>query len=273
MERRKQIILHPWLIGLAAGLFLTAGGARALAAEPPYEKSDEFQKGKEEFGKNKPPVSVDLGREKSKPPETPARLRGKTLGGFGGPTLNYLQMDMGAFDPLTHDRGLDRFDDAIYLVGGFGAGRIGNLRIGGMGFGAEQKVSRAERKAGVSLACGGLALEYQADLHPRAAVIAGAMLGGGNIRLSAKGPDVAGGDWDKTESFLAAYPYLGLSVKVLPFLRLEAGYGWLFFDYSPGGADYRPGPGVKAVHGSLNGGGSAQARLLFGYETKMKEEK
>jgi hypothetical protein len=36
MERRKQIILHPWLIGLAAGLFLTAGGARALAAEPPY---------------------------------------------------------------------------------------------------------------------------------------------------------------------------------------------------------------------------------------------
>jgi hypothetical protein len=83
------------------------------------------------------------------------------------------------------------------------------------------------------------------------------MLGGGSIRLSAQGADLAGQKWDESETFFLAYPYGGLTVKVLPFMRLEATYGWMFFDYAVDG-------------GELKGGGTAQVRLLFGYEVKLK---
>jgi len=275
---RGKVFLR--LIGGLAALTLAAGGSRARAEEPKYEKSDEFQKSKEDFGKEKPPVSVQLDQPKEKRPEpaprkkeTPAWLKGKTVGGWGGPTLNYPNLNMGIFNPLTEKRGLDGFKDVMCPVGGMGVGRIGPLRVGGMGLGWEQHKSHGDKNAAVSLGFGGLVLEVEGDVHPKVGIIGGAMLGGGSIHLSAEGPDVAGGSWDETESFLAAYPYLGLSVKVLPFLRLEANYGWLFFDYSPGGRDYVVGPGVKAVDGSLNGGGTGQVRLVFGYEIKMKEEK
>jgi len=285
------------LIGLLAGLALVASTA-ARAQGVQYEKSNEFQQSKANFGQDhlgltaaaeqdqdqpgqeekaenqgKPgPHHQEQAKEHEKKPEikTPAWLKGKTVGGWGGPTLNYLNLDMGLFDPLTDKRGLDDFKNVMYPVGGFGGGRIGPVRIGGMGFGWYQKRSKGDKKAEVSLGMGGMVLEVEGDVLPKVGIIGGAMLGGGSLSLSAEGSDVDGGSWDKTESFLAAYPYLGVSVKVLSFLRLEANYGWLFFDYSPGGRDYDVGPGVKAVDGSLNGGGSGQVRLVFGYEVKTK---
>jgi hypothetical protein len=280
-------------MGVLAGMALLASTpARAEGAQ--REKSGEFQQSKVNFGQDhlrltlaadeEKPGQKEKGekedqgtkghhqREKAAKPkvETPAWLKGKTVGGWGGPTLNYLNLDMGIFDPLTDKRGLDGFKDVMYPVGGFGGGRIGALRIGGMGFGWDQRKSRGDKKAEVSLGMGGMVLEVEGDVLPKLGIIGGAMLGGGNIKLSAKGPDLAGGDWDQDEDFFVAYPYLGVSLKVLPFMRLEANYGWMFFDYSPGGADYRPGPGVKAVDGSLDGGGSGQVRLVFGYEVKTK---
>ena len=281
MGRLRRGKAKRWTISLVAGMALGLSWPRARADEPKYEKSGEFQKSKEDFGQDKPPVSIDLGSEKEKPPakerkkrETPAWLKGKKVGGWGGPLVNHLQLNMRVFDPLTHERGLDRFDDAMFPVGGFGLARLGNLKIGGMGFGASQDESKRiagdEREAEVNLGFGGLLLEYEADPHPKVGILVGAMLGGGGISLSAKGDDVTDKEWSVDESFLAAYPYLGVSLKMLSFLRVEASYGWMFFDYSPGGYDYNPGPGVKSVDGSLSGGGSAQVRVVFGFETKTK---
>jgi len=292
---RKWTIGKIWLgvVGVLVGTaLLVSTPARAQSVQ--FENRGEFQQSKVSFGQDH--LSLTLAAEEEKPGkeekgekedqgikghhqhekaakpkvETPAWLKGKSVGGWGGPTLNYLNLNMGIFNPLTEKRGLDGFKDVMYPVGGFGGGRIGPLRIGGMGFGWEQHKSKGDQKADVSLGMGGLVLEFEGDVHPKVGIIGGAMLGGGSIHLSAEGPDVDGGSWDETESFLAAYPYLGLSVKVLPFLRLEANYGWLFFDYSPGGRDYVVGPGVKAVDGSLNGGGTGQVRLVFGYEVKAK---
>ena len=276
--RGKNIV---WIIGLVLGV--SAAMPRAWADEPKYEKSDEFQKGKEDFGKDKPPVSIRLDqdqdqearREAAAKPEPPAWLKGKTVGGWGGPAINYLQWDLGIFDPLTHDRRLNRFNDAMFPVGGFGVGRLGNLRIGGMGFGAGQGqdkvVSGEKRAADLSIGFGGLVVEYFIEPHPKLGLLAGTMLGGGSIGLSAKGDDIAEGKWSEDESFLAAYPYLGVSLKVLSFLRLEAVYGWSFFDFNPSADGFLlDRPNADAVDGTLAGGGSAQVRLAFGYETKLK---
>ncbi|OGP57705.1 MAG: hypothetical protein A2V67_16505 [Deltaproteobacteria bacterium RBG_13_61_14] len=267
-------------VGLALSLVLLPGWRLARAEEPNYEKSDDFEKSKEEFGREKPPVDVRLGEKKehhakpAKERKTPAWLKGKTVGGWGGPTMNYLGLDLDVFEPLTEGRGLNEFHHDTWLIGGMGVGRIGPVRIGGMGFGDSQSqrktVAGDERKATIDLAGGGGILELEGDLLPKVGLFGGAMLGGGNIRLSARGADLTDQEWDESETFFLAYPYGGLTVKVLPFMRLEATYGWLFFDYSPGGADYAPGPGVKAVDGSLSGAGTAQVRLLFGYETKLK---
>lgn len=284
------------LIGLLAGLAL-ALSATARAQGVQHEKSEDFQKSKVKFGQDHLGLTAAAeqdqeGKEEkaekdektgprhreharhgpAKKPAHPAPdwLKGKTVGGWGGPTVNYLNLNLDIFDPLTERRGLDGFHNDLWPVGGWGVGRIGPLRIGGMGMGLEQRESHNLKKATMSLGLGGGVLEVEGDVHPKVGLIGGAMLGGGAIHLTAKGPDVTGGSWSEDETFFVAYPYAGLSVKVVDFMRLEANYGWMFFDYSPGGHDYEFAPGKGALDGSLKGGGSAQVRLIFGYDYKVK---
>src|SRR4030042_595456 len=113
-------------VGLALSLVLLPGWRLARAEEPNYAKRDDFEKSKEEFGREKPPVDVRLGGKKehhakpAKERKTPAWLKGKTVGGWGGPTMNYLGLDLDVFEPLTEGRGLNEFHHDTWLIGGMG---------------------------------------------------------------------------------------------------------------------------------------------------------
>ena len=52
------------------------------------------------------------------PAEEPNRVKIDGFGGYGGPMVSYLWMDMSPLEPMTKDRGLDEFVGGMFFVGG-----------------------------------------------------------------------------------------------------------------------------------------------------------
>lgn len=190
-------------------------------------------------------------------------------GGFGGPMLTYLWLDPGAFDPMTEDRDVDAFDSGILLVGGYGGAIYKNFRFGGFGFGnnleTSDRVGGKRRSAEISIGGGGVFLEYNASTLPNAGVSLGTMLGAGNMTFEASGNDLGGGgDWDASESFFMAYPYVGLWAGPAEWMWVELDAGYLFFNIDTGGSTWENDLGQDMIDGDINGGWQAALKVGFG---------
>ncbi len=256
--------------------------------EPNYESKEEFEKSKQEFGKGKeekPPISIRLGREIEE--RRPDWTRKGRWGGWGGPMVGQLILDLSCLDPMTRDRDISGFNETMTPVGGMGGlaysplDQKGWFRFGGMGFGMDQseskRVNDQTRKAKMGIGGGGLFGEYHYPVLSRLDVGLGGIVGAGSITLRVEGEDlfpVPDGDkWTESEEFWFGYPYAGVSLKVLDWLRLEAMAGYLFMNVDLSGADfYIDDSDEDMTDGDLEGGPQYMLRILFGYQWEGKEK-
>jgi len=270
---RKKSRTAAVLFALLTSLALIA--CPTMAMQDDYESSGEFEKSKEEFGQTdeeRPPVTFRFENESAPEP-------GK-WGGYGGPMVNYLWLDMSALDPMTDDRGLDSFDDGLLTIGGMGGFVYspieypGWIYVGGMGFGGSQSrsedVGGNDRDADVSFGGGGVFIEYHYPISAKADISAGVMAGAGALTLSAEGDDIlSGGDdsWDGSSSFFMACPYAGFAYNPLKWLRLEVTGGYLYFESDISGSDFEiDSTGMEMTDGDIVGGPQVSLRALFGWK-------
>jgi len=271
---------------MAAWFFLCTSPAHAWENQgPDYESSEEFEKSKQEFGKDKdddkPPVSIRMGDEDELGEERGRAVNGG-WGGWGGPMIGMITLDMSALDPMTEDRGLSGFDNNMMVIGGLGSFTYsdpespGWWRFGGMGFGASQEedenVGGDDREAEFSLGGGGVFVEYHHPLGARLDGALGGMMGAVSMNLHATGDDLGllgDKDFRKVQTFFMGYPYGGLSFRIVDWMRMEAVAGYLFMDTDLSGRDYQIGDsGLDMTEGDVKGGPQYMLRLQFGAQVK-----
>jgi hypothetical protein len=229
-------------------------------------------------GSSQPPISIKLGEDQGR--SQPA-VAGK-YGGFGGPLINYLSLDLSALEPMTRDRDLPGFDAQMFAIGGIGGVAYspkdsrGWWFFGGMGFGANQsksdEVFGQERKAKLNLSGGGLFTEYHYQAGGRLDLAVGAMLGAGTLALEARGDDIGlGGDgsWKADGSFFMAFPYAGVGYEVMPWMRLQLTAGYLFMNTDLSGSDYIADSGLEMTDGNVPGGPQLSLAILFGWRPAL----
>lgn len=192
-------------------------------------------------------------------------------GGFGGPMGLYFQFDLSPLKPLTEERGIDEFDDQLFLIGGMGGAIYKDFRFGGFGFGGEQltedRVDNETRKARVSLGGGGVFVEYNHSFTKKFGLLAGTMLGAGEIELEAKGPDMGTEEkWSADGGIFLAYPYLGLWLAPTDWFWIQLNGGYLYFELDTSRSEFwNDELDRDMVDGDLKGGFQAGLQLLFGY--------
>ncbi len=229
-----------------------------------YQNDDE---GKEK----RPPISIQLGeyfgggKDKDK-----SESHNNEWGGFGGPMVQYLTLDLSALDPMTDDRGIGDFDENITMIGGTGGMIHNNFRFGGFGMAGYQDesdlVALDRRKASMSLGGGGLFFESHHFLNDNAGLLAGFLLGAGNIELEAKGADMGPDEkWKVNESFLMFCPYVGIWYAPIDWMWIELDAGYQIFDIDTSDSDFRNDLGVKMVDGDIAGGFQAGLKINFGW--------
>jgi len=277
---------------MALALLLAFGWAFVAGAQdegdrPGYENSEEFEESKEEFGQKeeRPPVSIRLWKDD----EFPGSETGAGWGGWGGPMVGFVNLDLSALDPMTDERGISSFNENLVTVGGLGGmvysapDEDGWWRFGGMGFAVNQsesnRVAAQNRKAEMNLNGGGVFLECHYPMGSRVDAAFGAMVGAGVLELKAEGDDLGiisitgDNDWSATESFFMGYPYAGLSYKVLDWMRVEATAGYLLMEADLSGTDYIiDDSGMKMTDGDILGGPQYALRLVFGSQWKQPAE-
>jgi|GEM_PF-6021935 len=196
-------------------------------------------------------------------------------GGYGGPMLYYLTLDLSPLDPMTDDRGVDNFDEGMLLVGGFGGFIYKDFRFGGIGFGNSWETSDRDNldnrySADMSLGGGGIFIEYNNTMSSNMGLAAGTMLGAGSMTLEASGPDLGPDkEWDAEESFFMAYPYVGVWMAPVKWMWIELDAGYLFFEMDTGGSEFENDLGVEMVDGDFGGGFQAALKLNFGHNPNL----
>lgn len=203
-------------------------------------------------------------------PEKGKSQGSKEWGGFGGPLVQYLWLDLSPLDPMTRDRGIDAFDNNIVMVGAMGGVIHKDFRFGGFGFGGSlesaDRVAGHRRSADVSLGGGGLFFEYNHNVSSNLGVSLGLMVGAGGMQLKASGPDLGPeGEWSADGSFGLVYPYLGCWYAPTPWLWLELGGGYLYFQMDTDRDRYENDLGVEMVDDDLTGGWQAGIKINFGF--------
>ena len=194
------------------------------------------------------------------------------LGGYGGPMISYLWLDLTPTKPMTDKRGLDEFANGMFFYGGSGGVIKGNFFFGGFGFGGSQRVDDTvkgdSRSAEIDMGGGGLIIEANSG-KGKAGVVAGAMLGAGGISLSAKGDDL-GGDWNASSGVGLAYPYLGVWFAPTDWMFVQLDGGWMFFKLDATGGTYWSDNHKDMVDGQIMGGPQVNLKLNFGTMGKGK---
>jgi len=193
-----------------------------------------------------------------------------TWGGFGGPMIQYFQLDVSPLEPMTRDRKIDNFNNQLVLVGGVGGLIHQDFRFGGFGFGYQDestgRVAADHRRAKLSFGGGGLLMEYNHTVNSNVGLLAGAMLGAGKLDFKATGLDMGPGkEWKADGNVFLAYPYLGLWLAPAKFFWVQFDAGYLFFDLDTGGAKWDNQLGVDMIDGNVSGGFQASLKLNFGY--------
>lgn len=221
------------------------------------------------FSQDEPAPAADPAAPAA-PAAEPKRVKIEGLGGYGGPMVSYLWMDMSPLEPMTKDRGLDDFGGGMFLVGGSGGVIKDNFFIGGFGFGGSQQVSGkidggfGHGDAEIGMGGGGLIIEANSG-KGQAGVVLGAMLGAGGIWLEADGDDLGpDGEWDATSGVGIVYPYLGFWFAPTDWMFVQIDAGYMFFELDATGGSYWSDSHMDMVDGQLYGGPQANLKINFG---------
>jgi hypothetical protein len=171
---------------------------------------------------------------------------------------------------MTDDRKIDQFPAGQFLIGGKGGLIYKDFRFGGFGFGNSWEkantVGGKWRNAEYSLGGGGLFLEYNHAFNSNMGLALGAMLGAGNMTFSAKGNDLGiNREWDTSQSFFMAYPYLGIWGGATKWSWIQLDAGWLFFDLDHSRHGFENKLGTEMVDDNLRGGFMLGLEINFGY--------
>ncbi|HUT53508.1 MAG TPA: hypothetical protein VM658_08965 [bacterium] len=221
-------------------------------------------------GEDGPQVSVRF----DEPAAEKAPAKSKDWGGFGGPMVQYFQLNVNPLEPMTRDRKIDNFDSGLILIGGVGGLINKDFRFGGFGFGFQDdvtgRVAGQHRRASMSFGGGGLLFEYNHAFNPMFGFDAGAMIGAGGIDLKATGLDLGPGkEWSENGTVFLAYPYLGIWGAPAKFFWVQLDAGYLYFDLDTGGSGYDNELNKDMVDGNLTGGFAASLKLNFGYNPNL----
>jgi hypothetical protein len=189
------------------------------------------------------------------------------LGGYGGPMISYLWMDLSPLEPMTKDRGLRGFDNGMLLIGGSGGVIKDNFFFGAFGFYGSQvingHVAGEFADAEIALGGGGLIFELNSG-KGKTGMAAGAMLGAGGIMLEADGVDLGpDGEWNAGSGVGIAYPYLGFWFAPTDWMFVQGDIGYMFFELDATGGTYWS-KGTDMVDGQLVGGYMTNLKINFG---------
>ena len=212
--------------------------------------------------------------DKKKDKETDAKL--KDFGGFGGPGVTYLNLDLSVLHPMAQDRGIKAFDDSMFLYTGLGGVIYKNFRFGGFGFGGgnstEGSVGGHARHAHINMGGGGILGELNYTVNRYFGVQVGGMVGAGGMSLQAEGPDMGPtGKWSANKGVFMGYPYGGIWLAPTKWMWVQGNVGYMFTGLDTGGSTFtNKETGVHMTHGNIDGGLAANVLVLFGSNPNIK---
>ncbi len=178
---------------------------------------------------------------------------GRISFGGGGPMVGLFLPDLGEVNGFLIDSGFSPLDETLIVAGGGGrGGAIGDLVVGGMGWGGWVESNREELVASLSIGFGGFDIGYAVGGKSRSVLTIGAVLGGGGASLELFGNGAESGpEWapagiiieptklEYSTAFAAVQPYVDMQVQLLDWLGLGVRIGYLLapFEISWGDAE------------------------------------
>ena len=212
------------------------------------------------------------------------------LGGAGGPVPGYLFADLDVINAQVRKMGIPKVPETIFMMGGKGYARFGNIILGGGGCGGSSETSgmpdESARYATVDFAYGGGIIGV--DLaHCRYELTAGLLVGAGSVavtrRLASRGvfawedawdtfgadlPDsVAAGDLTVSSrlaaDFLAIEPFLELRIRLASYMALGLSGSYLRAHVAKGAWKMDGLEIIDSPEANL-GGPSARLGVIFG---------
>ncbi|HVP57645.1 MAG TPA: hypothetical protein VMU02_06070 [bacterium] len=236
------------LVGCALGLPCGAQGSEAgLAAigAPQLAASG----GTPDTAVTKPPAKIyDPGCPRC------GRHARPRVGGCGGPVPGYVFANLGVINKQVRTMGIPALDEDIFIVGGKGYARVGNIILGGGGYGGSSETSgmpdQSARFAKVDFGYGGGLIG--ADLaYSRYDLIAGLLVGSGGVTITRRIASQGVFNWDDswstfgkdlpdsvatsdltvasriTANFIAIEPFLEIKIWVTRFMALDLSGSYL----------------------------------------------
>jgi len=197
-------------------------------------------------------------------------------GGFGGPMVNFLNLDLSVLHPMSNDRGIGKINDNMILYGGLGGAIYKSFRFGGFGFGGGSHsggtVLGDKREAEFNIGGGGLFGEINYTVNRYFGVQVGGMVGAGGISLEAEGPDMGPtGKWSANKGVFMGYPYGGIWLAPTKWMWVQANAGYMFAQLDTAGSTFtNKETGVHMTHGNIDGGFGANVLVLFGSNPNIK---
>jgi len=177
--------------------------------------------------------------------------------GGGGTTVGLFFPDFDNVNGFLYDHGFARLDEILVVAGGSGRGGvIGDLTVGGAGWGGWVESSRDERVASLSVGFGGFDVGYAAGGAGRSVLTIGAVLGGGGGSLELFGVAPENGPEKDAErlpagivieltgleyntAFVGLQPYVDMQAQLSDWLGVGVRIGYLLtpFEFSWGDAE------------------------------------
>lgn len=165
--------------------------------------------------------------------------------GGGGPMVGLFLPDLDEVNGFLIDHGFAQLDEMLITAGGGGRGGvIGDLVVGGMGWGGWVESNREELAASLSFGFGGFDIGYAVGGTSRSVLTIGTVLGGGGASLELFGYAPENGpendlEWmpagiiveptklEFSTAFAAIQPYVDMQVQLLDWLGLGVRIGYL----------------------------------------------
>ena len=173
-----------------------------------------------------------------------AQERAMGFGG-GGPMVGLFLPNLDVVNGFLFDHGFAQLGDMLITAGGGGRGGvIGDLVVGGIGWGAWAESNREELTASLSVGFGGFDIGYAVGGNSRSVLTIGMVLGGGGSSLELFGYAPENGPENDPEltpagiiveptklefntAFAAIQPYVDMQVQLLDWLGLGVRIGYL----------------------------------------------
>ncbi len=173
--------------------------------------------------------------------------------GGGGPLVGLFMPDLAEVNGFLIDSGFSPLDEMLIVAGGSGRGGvIGDLVVGGMGWGGWVESPSDEKEASLGMGFGGFDVGYAVGGNERSVLTVGVVLGGGGCGLELIEHVVSGApeavplgiiiEPTKLEfgtAFGAIQPYVDMQVQLLDWLGLGVRIGYMLtpFEISWGDAE------------------------------------